>query len=202
MSRKLTVLIDLDGIVVDLLSEWLKAYNAEYGDSLTKDDVKSWDMHENVKKECGFKIYNFIDIDECYTDLPPLPGAVEGIRAIREMGHDPVIVSASSKNPLSAARKIAWCAKYLKMKRKDVIISSRKELVAGDILIDDSPVNIAAYKTRWPRTPVATIAYPYNEKSPVVRFPDHNNTEQAWAGIVQYVKDLGEVAVEVPRYNY
>lgn len=191
--RPLTVLCDLDGMVVDLLAKWLENYNAEYGDKLTKDDIKSWDMHKNVKTECGFKIYNFIDIDECYTDLPPLPGALAGIEEIKRMGHEVVIVSASSKNPLSAARKISWCRRHLEMKRNDIIIATKKYLVSGDVLLEDSPINIAEYRTRWPRAAIAGIAYPYNQGASAVLFPDHNDTIAAWNGIVQYVKDLGEM---------
>lgn len=193
--RALTVLCDLDGIVVDLLGPWLAAYNAEYGDSLTQAQVTDWDIHKCVKPECGSSIYKWIDSGEVYRDLKPLPGAIEGIKALEAMGHEVVIVSAGSKNLATAGHKLEWCEKHLGFSRKKVMIAHRKDLVRGDILIDDSPEKISEYAKAWPDTPIFSIRYPYNwqmaELPQVEMFDGWDDTASAWKQMVKCIRAYG-----------
>ncbi len=191
----MTVLCDLDAIVANLLGPWLRSYNEKYNDNLTAHQILEFDIHKFVKAECGHRIYDFIDTGEVYTQLEPLDGAVEGVHAIEKMGHEVIIVSAGAKNLATAGHKLEWCKKVLGFSRKKCIIAHRKELVKGDVFIDDSPKNISAYRAAWPRTPILTIAYPYNVSVANIctRYPDHTDTALAWQGIVEGVRQLGEM---------
>lgn len=190
------VLCDLDGIVVDLLTPWLAAYNAEYGDNLTVARLTDWDVHNCVKPECGTDIYRWIDRGDVYRDLKPLPGAIDGIKTIEALGHEVVIVSAGSVNPATAGHKLEWCQRYLGFSRKKVIIAHQKHLVKGDVFIDDSPHKIADYAAAWPETPILTIRYPHNvrmaELAQVRMFDSWNNTANAWNRIVEFIRRRGE----------
>jgi 5'-nucleotidase len=188
--RNLTVLCDLDAIAADLLGPWLAAYNQAYNDDLTAEEITDYEIHKFTKPECGFKIYEFIELGEVYRNLQPLPGAIQGIQAIEADGHDVIIVSAGSKNLATAGHKLEWCKTFLGFDRKKCIIAHRKELIRGDVFIDDSPPNIRKYREAWPHTPIFTIAYPYNKEveNLCLRFPDHRDTVMAWSGIVENVK--------------
>jgi 5'-nucleotidase len=188
--RKLTVLCDLDAIVVDLLSPWLAFYNARYNDVLSIHDITDWDIHKFTKPECGVRIYEFIDSGEVYMNLKALPGAVEGINEIERQGHEVIIVSAGSKNLATAGHKLEWCKKFLGFKRQKCIIAHKKYLIRGDVFIDDSPPNIRDYRTHWPQTPIFTIAYPYNAQvgNLCIRYHDYRDTTAAWSGIVEGVR--------------
>lgn len=190
--KKLTILCDLDGIIVDLLKAWLDFHNAKYGDNFTKADITEFAMHKCVKPEHRGKIYEFLNLDNCFDDLQPIPGAIEAVNNLIEKGHDFVVLTASAKNPMSAFGKIKWVKKYLGLERQQIIVSSRKELICGDVLIDDSPDNIKAYNKRWPNTPILSIAYPYNAEvsDRCLCFNDYNNTEKAWAGIVAMIDNM------------
>lgn len=192
--RKLTVLCDLDGIVVDLLGPWLAAYNAKWDDNLTPDHITDWNIHQFAKPECGFKMYDFIDSGEVYKNLRALPGAVEGIKQIEKMGHEVIMVSAGSKNLATAGHKLEWCKEFLKFSRKKCIIAHKKELVCGDVFIDDSPENILKYRERWPDVPIMTISHPYNQRVADVcwRAEGHKDTEAAWKKMVFWVSQVAE----------
>ena len=47
------ILIDMDGILADLLGKWLRHYNDDYDDCLTINMVDSWHLWECVKPECS-----------------------------------------------------------------------------------------------------------------------------------------------------
>ena len=58
-NEKLTILVDMDSIAADLQEKWYGAYNKRYNDTITVDDILSWDTHKYVKPECGKKIYKY-----------------------------------------------------------------------------------------------------------------------------------------------
>lgn len=190
-KKKLRILCDLDGIVVDLYGAWLSLYNKEYKDSLTVNDLDQFDMHKNVKPECGSKIYDYLETKDFFFNLKPLPGAVAALRKIAKV-HEVVILTAAVSYPESAADKIRWIAKYLPfINRKDVIVCTKKYYVYGDILIDDKSGNIISQKAHWPKTKIYTIAYPYNndvKRLCKVRADDCTNTKTAWQ---QILNELG-----------
>ena len=190
----MVILCDLDAIVVDLLAYWLGAYNIIWNDNKTVADVKSWEMHENVKPECGHKIYGLLNLPKAYKDLRPLPGSLETLQKIHNDGHEIIIVSASANNPKTAADKISWVRKHLPfLSRKNIFIGHKKWLLKGDVFIDDSPENISNYRAHWPKATIMTIAYPYNEiiKDKVDVFAaDHSDTENAWSIMYKAINQL------------
>ncbi len=191
--RKLTILVDLDAIVIDLIRPWLNWYNNIYNDSVTIDDIKTYEIEKHTKKtEKIYDIYKFFEEHQNYADCPVLPGAAEGLLELREAGHDIIIATASDgqtahlKWPL--ARKAApW------LHESDIMVGSRKEKLFGDVLIDDAPKNIVKYRNAWPNAHVLTIAYPYNLNCRTIvncYASDHNNTDKAWEEMCNYIHAL------------
>lgn len=195
--RKLIVLCDLDGMVADLMTPWLSAYNRDYSDNLTQAQLLEFDIHHFVKPECGQKIYDYINAGDVYAQLQPIPGALLAIEAIKKQGHEVVIVTAGAKHEHTAGHKLEWCKRYLGFSRKDCMIAHRKELVRGDVFLDDSPKMIRNYRKAWPNTPILSIAYPHNEcVAPIcTRYPDFTDTFTAWQGIVDGIDQIS-----VPSY--
>ncbi len=193
--RRLTVLCDLDGMVADLMTPWLRAYNQQYGDTLTHAQLLDFDIHHFVKPECGQKIYDFINSGDVYTQLEPLAGALSGIEVIEQMGHNVVIVTAGAKHVHTAGHKLEWCKKHLGFNRKKVIIAHQKELVRGDVFLDDSPKMIRNYRAAWPNTPILTIAYPHNlcVEGLCTRYPSFEDTFTAWQGMVEGIEQISHL---------
>ena len=54
------ILVDVDGVVANLADEWIKRYNADWDDNLTKEKIKTWGIVEHIKPECGNRIYEYI----------------------------------------------------------------------------------------------------------------------------------------------
>lgn len=145
----LLIALDLDEVVCDLLPEWLRRYNLAYGDALTPESVTSWDISRCVKPVCGMKIYDVLAEPDLYAGVSPIPGALEGVRALRAAGHR--VVFATSADAVSYPQKIAWLVGHgfttLRHGRtpQDVICAPDKSLVRADILIDDHAVNLHGF---------------------------------------------------------
>jgi len=153
------LLLDMDGILCDLVKKWFAVYNKDYGEALRPEEMKSWGPHRYAKK--GRVIYRYLSKPGFFLDLEPIPGAVAGVRRLIHWGHDVVIVTAARHGH---ADKLGWLARHLPfLHPHQVIFAHRKELVRGDVLFDDSPRNLAAFLP-W-GLPVA-MDYPYNQEAP------------------------------------
>lgn len=175
-----TIFCDVDGVVADLHAEWLRRYNADYGDTLTLDRILAWDMRRFVRPECGARIYDYLHQPDLYDAVPVVPGAAEGVEELRSMGHRVVFTTACA-GPVMASAKAEWLFRHrlLPMPYQagmhDLIIVQDKGLAVGDLLIDDYPGNLRAFNGRG-----ILYAAPYNAEErafPVAR----SWTEVPWA---------------------
>ena len=154
----LRLLIDMDGVLCDLVGKWFAAYNAKYGDRLTLDQMTEWGPHRYARE--GKRVYKYLSKPGFFRDLQPLPGAVDGMRELVQAGFDVVIVTAARRGHQD---KLAWIEKHLPfLPRHHVIFAHRKELVRGDIMFDDAPHHLENF-ARHGGQPVA-MAYPYNAR--------------------------------------
>ena len=146
---------DLDGVCCDLASKWLAVYNRDWHDTLSLDDITEWEWDRFVKPECGFRVYHYLSRPGFFADLAPLPGAVESLRRLQQRC-ELVVVTASPRPAM--ADKAAWVRHHLPFVPKhNLVITHRKDLVRGDIMIDDAPRNLRHFAGER-----ILFDYPYN----------------------------------------
>lgn len=178
--KKLTILIDIDSIVANLSDDWFGAYNKEYDDNLHMSKADLWHTHQIVKPECGKQIYDYIT-PELVRNLKPLDGAVETVNNLKEDGHRIVFVTAVFRPEENSNARVQWIMEHFPWATiYDFFIGGPKDLVKGDVFIDDAPHNLEAYRKAWPNALLLRIGYPYNEGAPGTSYGDHDHTEYAW----------------------
>ncbi len=190
--KQLTILIDLDAIVIDLIRPWLAWYNQKYDDNVTVDDIVQYKVEKFTKKTNN--VFEFFEDHANYANCPVLPGASDALKKFHDDKHDVIIATATA----GQTAHIKWhlvnkAAPWIH--ENDVMVGSRKEKLCGDVFIDDAPKNIVKYRNAWPKAHILTIAYPYNMDCKTLvncYAKDHNNTEQAWMEMTEYVNDLAE----------
>jgi 5'(3')-deoxyribonucleotidase len=132
--------VDLDNVLNNLNVEWINTYNMLNDDSLTIDDINSWDIHKYTKNDK--EIYTYLNND-LFTRLKPLPHSIEATKNIMKH-HELYIVTATYPNTIEV--KMNWLHYYFPhVSYNNVIICQRKDLVNVDLLIDDSPFNIMSF---------------------------------------------------------
>lgn len=140
--KKLTILIDMDDTIENFGQTLIDTLNETYGLNVNIDDVKEWDLTKPFPTLSKHQIFAPTYTKEFWERVKPLPGAVENVKRLVDDGHDIVIVTASA--PQSVPLKLErFLFKYFPfIKRSNVIICSRKQMVKGDIMIDDGPHNL------------------------------------------------------------
>lgn len=172
----MTILCDLDGIVADLMSRWIAIYNEKHATRVTIHDLTKYHFESIAPGSL-----DLLRTPGMFANLSPLPGAIDGLKYLSRK-NDIVIVSAPSQLPDSASDKMHWCREHLPfVKKHSIILASQKELVRGDMLLDDSPDQLKNWALANPGGWTATISYPYNMDVPVhVRAESYRDTAAAW----------------------
>jgi 5'(3')-deoxyribonucleotidase len=122
------ICIDMDGIVADLLTKWLRVYNDEWNDDLTIADIQTWETHDYVNPDLGRGIYQLIERAGFFDDLAPISGAIEGVTKLVEAGHEVVLATAAASGD-SARAKVEWVQthfEHLGFGRRDMFIGHKK----------------------------------------------------------------------------
>ena len=140
--KMLTLLIDADDTIENLCEEWVKYLNEKHGTSVSLTDIKEWDMAKAFPTIPRNEVYEPLFNEDLWKRVTPLPGAVENIKKIIEDGHKVVIVTSS--HPYTVALKWIYVfERYFPfISIHDVIFSSQKQLIKGDVMIDDAPHNL------------------------------------------------------------
>lgn len=178
------IILDMDSILADLMTDWLGIYNKLHDDDLTLDRIMSWDTHLYAK--AGKAVYEVLKTPGLYKNLKPLPGAVEATRTLAER-HDVLVVTAAVE-PVNFSEKAEWFNEYLPfLSKHQFMIGHKKYRIEADALVDDGPHNAEAYRVAHPGAKILTIGYNYNIGNPAydVVAGDWRDTASAWKKILE-----------------
>jgi len=186
MKKINTILVDMDCILVNMLLAWLKRYNELSGEHISVKDIVRYEVRNFIKKP------NLLEValheKGFFLDLPPMPGAVKYFQKLLDDGYDVVIVTQPPrKADYAIAEKRQWIQqRFPNYDLSNMVFCHRKNLIRGDLLIDDRPSHLLEWNAVNPKGIIATIEHPYNKEVKVdVRFQDRHT---AWKEFYQYVK--------------
>lgn len=194
--KKLTIAVDVDDTVANLIGEWLRRYNRDWNDSKTPADITQWAISKCVKPECGTKILKYLEDADLYDDINPIEGALTGVDALRAAGHRVIFVTSCGRNASTIGRggdKFEWLKSHgffdgVADPYLDFIICADKTQVAADVIVDDRWDTIKA----WQNAGRAAILVSRPHNLSVDAFAvDHLAFN--WLDIVQDVLDLALV---------
>jgi len=153
----ITLLIDMDAILVDILKSWILEINRRFDEKITLEDIVNWNVGDCCK--AGNKVYGILHEKGFFEDLDPIEGAVETMKKLQDEGFEIFIVTAPiMDSPYVFREKIKWVQKHLPFfDINRIIFSNFKDQIKGDILFDDAPKNIDPFSG----TPIV-LDYPFN----------------------------------------
>lgn len=139
-GQKELLLIDLDDTINELKPTWISRYNELYNDNLDYRTTTSYDIVKYVKPECGDKIFDILDEDNFYLNLPIKEDCQE---VLEELSNTFNIYIVTSSKLSHIEQKSKWISKYLPMiSQRNIITTFNKSLIKGDYLIDDHDGNL------------------------------------------------------------
>lgn len=140
--RKLTVLVDMDDCIEKLSFAWSKYLNHKYGLNVPYEAVNQWDVSKAYPTLTKDQVYGPLLEDDFWDWVEPIDGAAEILLKLKEDGHDVLIVTASTYHTIKAKMEKVLFRYFPFLTWDDVIITCRKHLIAGDVLVDDGIHNL------------------------------------------------------------
>lgn len=143
--KQLTILLDLDDVLNNQNEVWVGALNQRYGRDVALEDVTDWDMRLAFPGLRDDELYGPAHSGELIPSMTAPTDAIEYTEMWHNRGHELYVVTSTSAE--NAEAKIQWLReRYTWFDRDKFIMCRHKNLIFGDILIDDAPHNLKEMK--------------------------------------------------------
>ncbi len=176
------LLLDCDGPCACFDLTICKAVNP----NLTIDDLRKlndWDCFKLFNEEEMKTCLKILEDPQFWADLPVNEPAQKAVEAFRKTDIKVVFLTApwtGCKEWDSVRRN--WLKKHFEVDgRKDVIITSGKELVIGDVFIDDKLENIQNWDKQWGRFGKTSLLFETNTNFMSDWYPRIQVVNDKWA---------------------
>lgn len=138
----LTIAIDMDDVLENLTAAWCEELNRRYGTNVHDTDLKEWDMSVAFPELLPTQIYGVLEEPEFWDTVKPMPGAVESVRQLINMGHSVYVVTASSLYTIRDKMERCLFKYFPFLTWGNVVITQKKQIINCDVMIDDAPHNL------------------------------------------------------------
>lgn len=172
--------VDVDGVLADLVHPLLDQVFARTGVRFHEDDIVRFDLAGILGPTCWAAAREVLAAPGFALGLPLLPGAVEGVAALRSLGRVVFVTAPFAPSPTWAHDRASWLAERFHAQPPDVVSLADKTLFRGDLLVDDSPAQLEAW-TRLGRFAVR-VRHPWNSGAP-------GTVAHDWEDVVRIVGD-------------
>lgn len=157
------ILIDQDGVLSDFETHFYNEFRARFPNEVAvhPKDRKSYYVDDDYPERLANAVSSIPTMLGFYRNMPPILGAVEGVTALVNAGHDVRICTAPLRLYDNCVKeKYDWVNQHLGSGFTDRMMLTRdKTLVHGDILIDDKPVIEGVGPRSWRHI---AFGQPYN----------------------------------------
>ena len=144
----MTILVDMDDVIERLVEGWVEYVNDKYGTTTHPDDVTDWNMAKAFPTLTYEQVYGAEKDDALWDHIRPMPGAAEVLQRLMAEGHEVYIVTASDYITLRAKMEKVLFRYFPFISWKQVIITKNKQIIKGDVLVDDGPHNMTGGEYR------------------------------------------------------
>lgn len=190
--------IDLDGVVVDIMSPFIEYHNGKYKSEFTYESVTDhsfWIPWKLSREEGNRRLLEFMD--ECeFSVVKPQDGAIEAIRKLAEE-HELVVVT--SRPETYSKKTLDWIEHHLPGVFKKVNFTYQTPFVEGvvrkslicksegvDVLIEDYPTNVLGCAGVCKK--VLMFNQPWNQS--VKELPGNVERVKNWSDVLERVNEI------------
>ena len=142
MIAPLTILIDMDDTIEYLLADWLKWLNERYDTNVTEEDIHDYDITKAFPSLEPAEVYAPLQFHDLWANIKPIPGARYAIERMQNDGHEVYIVTSSNFQTINTKITCVLNRYFPSVDNSHVIIARKKQMIIGDIMIDDAPHNL------------------------------------------------------------
>ena len=136
------ILVDMDDTIEQLLKAWVRGVNEQYGRNTDVESIASWDVSAAFPGLTREQVYAIPEQPGFWKTVEPIPGAAEALQRLMAAGHEIYIVTATPPDAVPEKMNELLFRYFPFLSWEQLIITSNKQLIRGDILIDDGIHNL------------------------------------------------------------
>lgn len=137
------LLVDMDGVLADVYSQFLRLESKETG---IKQSIES--LYGKTEADAFPNYEQYVHSTDFFRKAPTMPGSIEGLRYLNHK-YKLLIVSSAMEFPDSLIEKYEWLNEFYPfISWKQIVFCGEKTVVKGDIMIDDHPKNLNFFTGR------------------------------------------------------
>lgn len=139
----MTILVDIDSTITNFSETLLDCLNVEYGTNHEYDEIDHYGWFDDT----FFNPWRITNNTRFWDRIAVNPVAIQVIENWIKEGHKVYLVTASSYNQMLGYKinKTVENFNHLLLDSKNVIVAHNKNMIKGDLLIDDSEANLANF---------------------------------------------------------
>lgn len=195
-QHKPRLILDMDGVIADLLPDYLYVYNTIFEDDLEPENIRDWRVKKHVKDvNVSEYVENIFKLKNFYFNLKPVKDSIFAIKTLSEICEivivtDPFVIDDVHVRNDIMLQKMLWIDKFLGeyININNVIFTDQKYLIQGDVIVDDNISHLLKSKEHNPN--MKTILFPTpinkNEKKESFIF----SPQYGWNGIVKDIRKI------------
>lgn len=177
------ILLDVDGVLADFHGGILELIYELFDLRLSIEDFKNWDYtsaleDEEMKRELRYEITKpgFLEA------LKPYPGSQKAVDGLRGRAEIICVTSPNRTVPTWIPERYGWLEQHFGMPPDEVVLTNRKYLVTGNIMIDDRPKTVKRWAAEYPTKSALLWGRPYNKGTSLPRIFSWNQlfTHAGW----------------------
>lgn len=164
---KKRVLLDCDGVLAAFVDGWLRLINDALDATYKTSDVTGWDVCASLglpPEKHGAMKRLLAGCPEFAAHLEVLPGAVDGVRRLREIAEVYVVTSPWNSHPTWTHDREAWLRRRFDIPHSHVVHTSAKHLCVGDVLVDDKLEAVDRWRSAHPSGVAVLWSTPHNRR--------------------------------------
>jgi 5'(3')-deoxyribonucleotidase len=139
------IAIDMDEVMADTLTAWLKRCNEAFGTHITRADLLGKKIYDLVGSARTVTARSILDHPEFFLDLPLMEGSQAVVKSLHET-YEIFVTSAAMDHPNSFPAKYVWLKKYFPfIPDKNIVFCGDKSIIRADFMIDDSIPNLKSF---------------------------------------------------------
>lgn len=140
--RQLRILVDMDDTIEHLLDAWIRCLNERHGTIVKYADITEWDICNAFPTLTKEQVYTPLVEDEFWNTVEPMRDAADVLKWAIDNGHEIFIVTATAYETVKSKMENVLFRHFPFISWENVIIAQKKQMIRGDVLIDDAPHNL------------------------------------------------------------
>lgn len=139
---KKVLAIDMDGVLGNLVSPWVRRINESEGENVSANDIKSWNIGRYFS--CGKRVYDYLSYD-LFRNLPVIEDSQRVVEKLQDK-FQVYIVTSATNNHDSLKAKMEWLEEHFPfIPASNIVLCGSKSIIKADYMIDDGIHNLEVF---------------------------------------------------------